>query len=189
MFPKEPYVFLEPGSAIFNLDAQICWVKTPAAPGRNGKIGPSVFTGSIGTSWSILYLFLDGSGPGIWVIRNAPAWKHLLEAEGGGELRGQNLALVLTLVEEPSCYLCTSKPGQSQRLLTQTQNYTARPRLYVSSLVKSPLWLPQSEYAICSLSEPGLKGTWGPGDLGTAILVFLGSQWTSSCPILTITKG
>lgn len=49
--------------------------------------------------------------------------------------------------------------------VTQTQNYTARPRLYVSSLVKSPLWLPQSEYAICSLSEPRLKGD--PGDLGT----------------------
>lgn len=62
--------------------------KPPAAPGRNGKIGPSVFPGSPGTSRSILYIFLDGSGPGIWVIRNAPEWKHLLEAEGGGEPKG-----------------------------------------------------------------------------------------------------
>lgn len=46
------------------------------------------------------------------------------------------------------------------------------PELHYPSLC--PLWLPQSEYTICSLSEPRLKGH--PGDLGTAILVFLGSM-------------
>lgn len=63
--------------------------------------------------------------------------------------------------------------------VTQSQNYTARPLLYVPSECPN-LNIPS---ALCQ--NPGLKGTLGTWKLPSWSSLAL---WTSSCPILTITK-
>lgn len=170
MFSKEPFVFLETGSAIFKVNAQICRVKTPSSPRkkwqdwpycvlwvtRNIQIHSVPFSG-----WFWARNLSHNKCPRMKASSGSRRWRRVRGASG----HPFSPALALTLVGEPLCYFCTSSPDQSQHLLSLSPRTTQPDHFFMHSLLLNlPLIAPVWIYHLLFVKTQASRGPWGPGN-------------------------